>query len=577
MCTRAKLLDNKTDISYILANADDVKAFQQDREGTSKLDDIVPEDFPAPAKKRSSWQSLGSSDTASVASSADDKGTEEPSGSKRTSVADMSGGTSPRSSKVKRTEVARVAGIHCLHCNTTKSPEWRKGPDGHKSLCNACGLRYARRQAKALKRQQQQQLQLQLQQEQRRPSIPLVVAQWPTGVPAAALTAVPAVLAPSAASAIPVQIIATAARPHAVAVATAPAAIRSYSTEHQRSSSVPLMSPAEPTAVPRIVPIPPLPSTHPPVPVHSIHKPWSSTMSQPSLPLTTSAVVPPPPSPRHDIAPGSFFSFEGWTSGGDNASAAAAPLTNGQPATALFSNGSAHFPPGALFANGTAADPPPQPQPLLYAANGVPVQVAYSAYAMPNHGGPLPPQQQQQQLQQQQTLHGDLAQTAPPRPIPAYGQPAPTIYYPAPPAQNHSYPVAWSGQQPHQHHEHHQQSRPIFAANPPWPTSIPPPSNIQWAPQATVTTTYAPPPTPAPPLPLPQQHITIHPSYPQLSNANHLPPSLPPPPPLSSSDPAPHDLRSRFSDNGGGGAAVSAGGGDAFSRQESSTASWDRR
>lgn len=32
----------------------------------------------------------------------------------------------------------------CLTCGTIKSPEWREGPDGNKSLCNACGLWFSR-------------------------------------------------------------------------------------------------------------------------------------------------------------------------------------------------------------------------------------------------------------------------------------------------------------------------------------------------------------------------------------------------------------------------------------------------
>ncbi|OMJ26708.1 GATA zinc finger domain-containing protein 3 [Smittium culicis] len=32
----------------------------------------------------------------------------------------------------------------CISCGTTNSPEWRKGPHGQKTLCNACGLRYSR-------------------------------------------------------------------------------------------------------------------------------------------------------------------------------------------------------------------------------------------------------------------------------------------------------------------------------------------------------------------------------------------------------------------------------------------------
>ncbi|KAI3731003.1 hypothetical protein L1987_62186 [Smallanthus sonchifolius] len=30
----------------------------------------------------------------------------------------------------------------CLHCEITKTPQWRAGPTGPKTLCNACGVRY---------------------------------------------------------------------------------------------------------------------------------------------------------------------------------------------------------------------------------------------------------------------------------------------------------------------------------------------------------------------------------------------------------------------------------------------------
>lgn len=30
----------------------------------------------------------------------------------------------------------------CMHCATTKTPQWRTGPLGPKTLCNACGVRY---------------------------------------------------------------------------------------------------------------------------------------------------------------------------------------------------------------------------------------------------------------------------------------------------------------------------------------------------------------------------------------------------------------------------------------------------
>ncbi|GAA6009927.1 hypothetical protein JCM10207_002160 [Rhodosporidiobolus poonsookiae] len=37
----------------------------------------------------------------------------------------------------------------CQNCGRTDSPEWRSGPNGHKTLCNACGLRWAKAQKQA--------------------------------------------------------------------------------------------------------------------------------------------------------------------------------------------------------------------------------------------------------------------------------------------------------------------------------------------------------------------------------------------------------------------------------------------
>ncbi|KAL1552401.1 GATA transcription factor 12-like [Salvia divinorum] len=41
----------------------------------------------------------------------------------------------------RRKEVL-VPGRKCLHCATDKTPQWRTGPMGPKTLCNACGVRY---------------------------------------------------------------------------------------------------------------------------------------------------------------------------------------------------------------------------------------------------------------------------------------------------------------------------------------------------------------------------------------------------------------------------------------------------
>lgn len=39
----------------------------------------------------------------------------------------------------------------CTDCGTLDSPEWRKGPSGPKTLCNACGLRWAKKEKKRSK------------------------------------------------------------------------------------------------------------------------------------------------------------------------------------------------------------------------------------------------------------------------------------------------------------------------------------------------------------------------------------------------------------------------------------------
>ncbi|GAM22780.1 hypothetical protein SAMD00019534_059550 [Acytostelium subglobosum LB1] len=38
----------------------------------------------------------------------------------------------------------------CLRCGTKESPEWRKGPDGCKSLCNACGIYFSKTKKREL-------------------------------------------------------------------------------------------------------------------------------------------------------------------------------------------------------------------------------------------------------------------------------------------------------------------------------------------------------------------------------------------------------------------------------------------
>ncbi|TRM59280.1 blue light receptor [Schizophyllum amplum] len=50
------------------------------------------------------------------------------------------------SSKKKRKKSHAGEQYVCITCGRTDSPEWRKGPLGPKTLCNACGLRWAKQQ-----------------------------------------------------------------------------------------------------------------------------------------------------------------------------------------------------------------------------------------------------------------------------------------------------------------------------------------------------------------------------------------------------------------------------------------------
>ncbi|ORY56903.1 uncharacterized protein BCR38DRAFT_414219 [Pseudomassariella vexata] len=36
----------------------------------------------------------------------------------------------------------------CLKCNRSQTPEWRRGPDGPGTLCNVCGLVFAKRESR---------------------------------------------------------------------------------------------------------------------------------------------------------------------------------------------------------------------------------------------------------------------------------------------------------------------------------------------------------------------------------------------------------------------------------------------
>ena len=55
---------------------------------------------------------------------------------------DAKGGFAGGETKKRRGRAAPPG--RCHSCNRAETPEWRRGPDGARTLCNACGLHYAK-------------------------------------------------------------------------------------------------------------------------------------------------------------------------------------------------------------------------------------------------------------------------------------------------------------------------------------------------------------------------------------------------------------------------------------------------
>ncbi|XP_024639457.1 GATA transcription factor 1 [Medicago truncatula] len=47
-----------------------------------------------------------------------------------------------KTSKEQESKKTSTIGRKCHHCGADNTPQWRVGPDGPKTLCNACGVRY---------------------------------------------------------------------------------------------------------------------------------------------------------------------------------------------------------------------------------------------------------------------------------------------------------------------------------------------------------------------------------------------------------------------------------------------------
>ncbi|CAM0954515.1 unnamed protein product [Alopecurus aequalis] len=62
--------------------------------------------------------------------------------SKPSSKKKEAGAAGPAAPALTAAAQAAAEGRRCLHCETDKTPQWRTGPQGPKTLCNACGVRY---------------------------------------------------------------------------------------------------------------------------------------------------------------------------------------------------------------------------------------------------------------------------------------------------------------------------------------------------------------------------------------------------------------------------------------------------
>ncbi|KAG6432327.1 hypothetical protein SASPL_103903 [Salvia splendens] len=75
----------------------------------------------------------------------DDSFTDFPASEIKTASVDFPGrGRSKRSGAANQAVAGESAEVarRCTHCASEKTPQWRTGPMGPKTLCNACGVRY---------------------------------------------------------------------------------------------------------------------------------------------------------------------------------------------------------------------------------------------------------------------------------------------------------------------------------------------------------------------------------------------------------------------------------------------------
>jgi hypothetical protein len=64
----------------------------------------------------------------------------------------MENGSPTRDNVVAKSKPAHKPPRSCSQCKEKDTPQWRTGPDGRLTLCNVCGLLYAKRKARLRKK-----------------------------------------------------------------------------------------------------------------------------------------------------------------------------------------------------------------------------------------------------------------------------------------------------------------------------------------------------------------------------------------------------------------------------------------
>ncbi|KAJ4973668.1 hypothetical protein NE237_006842 [Protea cynaroides] len=116
-----------------------IKAHLREKEGLASRSSASNVDFSLPLckkqKKSSSPSLIGSKMPAET------EGYGGESESKKMNVSDQYF-VPVSSDESQLNKMKKRCGRCCANCQTERTPQWRVGPDGHKSLCNACGIRY---------------------------------------------------------------------------------------------------------------------------------------------------------------------------------------------------------------------------------------------------------------------------------------------------------------------------------------------------------------------------------------------------------------------------------------------------